>query len=519
MTSSGQASTIGQENRMGVASASHYQSMSSNYNMHQAYPSSAWPVTWASAHQKAPGQSSEPCHVPPGYYGTGRSENAEYQSNQHHSQPPVSDLSLNPFQYESQSMYQTNCQRTAQEFPSVEQKSTPESSNNDDILDVESYSPFSASTNSPATSDVIQKTDPGPCSSSSAGYSSGYQSCDASADSPTYPPVTSFPLGNTSCASPGFASFAESSPTMAPFRKPSSPQGTFTGSASPFPSQTPSMVSSKMATKHASTVSSCRGPVSVNVASLERLHATTAYLERTQNHTACNRPSPVAKSYLQVPHTSASYHEQSSSSYPEPLHGQAPYPPRTYTTAPSPGRSAHASYPEEATVAASYPDNSLTGATFKEIMPVAAPCMAPQNTRTPYQALSMSSATRSIPALEDRIQAPEPAPTKKPRMKYTPAQLQTLEAFFVESPYPDWDELEELSKKLDIAEQKIKVWFQNKRARWRKKNAANVKTEVPAPRPAQPTPLYGLPHSYPSMYPAAQDRPVPLYNRPMYNMW
>lgn len=130
MTSSGQAGTIEQENRMGVTSASHYESMSSNYNMRQAYPSSAWPPTWASAYQKAPGQSSEPSHVSPGYYGTGRSEKAEYQPNQYHSQPPVSDLSLNPFQYESQTMYQPNCQRPGLEFPSVAPKSSPESSSN-----------------------------------------------------------------------------------------------------------------------------------------------------------------------------------------------------------------------------------------------------------------------------------------------------------------------------------------------------------------------------------------------------
>lgn len=311
---------------------------------------------------------------------------------------------------------------------------------------MESYSPFSCSTNSPAASDVTQRTDPGPCSSSSAGYSSGYQSCDGSADSPTYGQMSSFPLGNADNASPAFASFAESSPNMAPFRKPASPQGTCTGSASSFLSQTSCIGAPKMVTNQAPAVSSYRGPANVNVASLERLHGATSYLKQTQNHPAYTRPAPVAESYFHVPRNSAPYEEQSSVSLPKPLHGQAPYPSRTHVIPHYPGGSAHASYPEEGTVPASYPGNETTPT-----------CMASQHTTTPYQPHPTSMAPASIPAPQDRVQAPEPAPTKKPRMKYTPAQLQTLETFFVETPYPDWDELEELSKKLDIAEQKIKV--------------------------------------------------------------
>ena len=46
---------------------------------------------------------------------------------------------------------------------------------------------------------------------------------------------------------------------------------------------------------------------------------------------------------------------------------------------------------------------------------------------------------------------------KKSRTNYTPAQVRSLERVFLENPYPESLMMEELSKTLNIPEQKLKV--------------------------------------------------------------
>ncbi|XP_064609586.1 homeobox protein Hox-D5-like [Liolophura sinensis] len=105
---------------------------------------------------------------------------------------------------------------------------------------------------------------------------------------------------------------------------------------------------------------------------------------------------------------------------------------------------------------------------------------------------------------------------KKARTSYSAEQIRTLENAFEENAYPDYDKLEELAKTLGVTERKVKVWFQNKRARWRKKNAAE-----PVYNPdmySEPTPVIskfstlaptGLSGSTPSGYSA----PTHSYSR------
>ncbi|XP_061179104.1 homeobox protein Hox-A3-like [Saccostrea echinata] len=70
--------------------------------------------------------------------------------------------------------------------------------------------------------------------------------------------------------------------------------------------------------------------------------------------------------------------------------------------------------------------------------------------------------------------SPDEVSRKKARTNYTPQQVQTLEKVFHENPYPDAEKMEELSKELEIPESKLKVWFQNKRARWRRRMNDNA---------------------------------------------
>ncbi|KAL5015204.1 hypothetical protein ScPMuIL_009474 [Solemya velum] len=84
---------------------------------------------------------------------------------------------------------------------------------------------------------------------------------------------------------------------------------------------------------------------------------------------------------------------------------------------------------------------------------------------------------------------------KNTRTKYTPQQLNTLEKVFVENPYPDTDEVERLAGEIGVTEGKIRIWFQNKRARWRRRaqNTTQQQTFVPSTSgyPVMPTSNYG----------------------------
>ncbi|XP_058794185.1 homeobox protein Hox-B7-A [Phymastichus coffea] len=100
-----------------------------------------------------------------------------------------------------------------------------------------------------------------------------------------------------------------------------------------------------------------------------------------------------------------------------------------------------------------------------------------------YEACTSSYGANSTSALcEDREELPERSSSaasdderkKRPRTAFTATQIKSLEAEFERNKYLSVAKRLQLSKALKLTETQIKIWFQNRRTKWKRKYTNDV---------------------------------------------
>ncbi|XP_077051923.1 uncharacterized protein nobox [Siphateles boraxobius] len=91
----------------------------------------------------------------------------------------------------------------------------------------------------------------------------------------------------------------------------------------------------------------------------------------------------------------------------------------------------------------------------------------------PLASVGGETSTQALPSIStDALLMP---PKKKTRTFYSSDQLEELERVFQDDHYPDGDKRKEIAAAIGVTPQRIMVWFQNRRAKWRKTSKTTTK--------------------------------------------
>ncbi|KYN06343.1 PREDICTED: homeobox protein ceh-19-like [Cyphomyrmex costatus] len=144
------------------------------------------------------------------------------------------------------------------------------------------------------------------------------------------------------------------------------------------------------------------------------------------------------------------------------------------------------------------PDSSMSMAEEIELDDTDMVCSTSPEPELYYEACTSSSGANSTTSADRDVQEKtvtaisDDERKKRPRTAFTATQIKSLEAEFERNKYLSVAKRLQLSKNLKLTETQIKIWFQNRRTKWKRKYTNDVELfaqqyysslGIPAPRP------------------------------------